>query len=132
MRDQTFSLNFQGSWQSTQFCYCWVNVDETDRLRTFTFSIQVGEPIASDSSLAQMARLQGEGVKKWWEGGAYEIAYVKDTKEGAWKIKRLEYQTLSRADYKPGRSHAKPIATNRFSQVYPRDPSGPDRLIKQA
>ncbi len=98
----------------------------------FTYSIQVGEPIDSDSVLVKMARLQGEGVRKWWEGGMYELSYVKDAGERTWKIKRLEYRTLARADYKPGRSYAKPISVNSFSKVYPHNPAGPDRLIPQA
>ena len=95
----------------------------------FSYSIQVGTPIDSDSVLVKMARLQGEGVIKWWEGGIYELSYVKDVKEGIWKIKRLEYRTLSRADYKPGRSYAKAISVPQFAKLYPKDPAGPDRLV---
>jgi len=98
----------------------------------FSYSIQVGSPIVSDSLLVKMARLQGEGIQKWWEGGVYALSYIKDAGDGTWKIKRLEYKTLSRADFKPGRSYAKPISVCRFSKVYPDDPAGPDRLITQA
>jgi hypothetical protein len=98
----------------------------------FSYSIQVGTPIESDSLLIKMARLQGEGIMKWWEGGTYEVSYVKANKGGSWKIKGLEYKTLSRADYRPGRSYAKPISVPQFSKVYPHDPAGPDRLVKSA
>ena len=95
----------------------------------FTYSIQVGTPIKSDSLFVKMARLQGEGIMKYWEGGIYEVAYVKDIKDGSWKIKRLEYRVVSKADYRPGKIYAKPISVPRFSRVYPEDQAGPDKLI---
>jgi hypothetical protein len=95
----------------------------------FTYSIQVGAPVASDSVLVDMARLQGGGIMKWWEGGTCDIFFVKKLKNGAWKIKRLEYLTMSKASYKPGRSCAGPISTPHFTKVYPEDPAGPDKLI---
>ena len=95
---------------------------------SFSYSIQVGAPIVSDSQLVQMARLHGEGIRKWWEGGTYEISYVKDSRDSAWKIKRLEYRVLSKADYRPGKPHARPISIPHFSEVYPEDPAGPDIL----
>jgi len=102
--------------------------DQKSAKARFSYSVQVGAPIESNSTLVQMARLQGEGILKWWEGGVYELAYVKDI-NGNWKIKKLEYRTLSRADYKPGRSYAKDISVPQFTKVYPKDPSGPDRLV---
>ena len=65
---------------------------------------------------------------KWWEGGIYEVSYLKDMKDGGWKIKRLEYRVLSKADYRPGKSCARPISVPLFSKVYPADPAGPDSL----
>jgi hypothetical protein len=93
----------------------------------FAYSIQVGTPIVSDLSLVKMARLHGEGIMKWWEGGTYEVSYMKDMKDG-WKIKRLEYRVFSKADYRPGKSRARPISIPLFSMVYPEDPAGPDML----
>jgi hypothetical protein len=72
----------------------------------FPFSIRVGRPLHTDSSLASMARLHGEGVRTWWEGGVYRVAYGRATIGGPWRITRLEYATLSRADYRAGRSYA--------------------------
>ncbi len=106
--------------------------DRASAKARFPFSIQAGAPIASDSQLVKMARLHGGGIMKWWEGGIYEVSYVKDIKEGGWKIKRLEYRVLSKADYRPGRSYSRPIVTSAFSTVYPHDPVGPDRLVTQA
>lgn len=97
----------------------------------FKYSIQVGAPIVSDSSLVKMARLHGEGIMKWWEGGTYGVSYIKDVKDGSWKIKKLEYNVLSRADYRPGKSYAKPIDIPLFSRTYPEDAAGPDRLVKK-
>ena len=63
----------------------------------------------------------------WWEGGAYKVTYRKDA-AGSWKISRLEYDTLSRADWRPGRSYAQPISVARLSTRFPADPQGPDDL----
>jgi len=98
----------------------------------FSYSIQAGAPMEDDSVLVQMARLHGEGIRKWWEGGIYEITYVKDTKDGSWKITRLEHRVLARADFKPGGSQARPISVVPFNKVYPEEPMGPDRLITSA
>jgi hypothetical protein len=67
---------------------------------------------------------------KWWEGGIHEVSYVKDIQDEAWKIKRIEYRVLSKADYRAGRSYAKPIDVPAFSKTYPADPTGPDKLIR--
>ena len=94
----------------------------------FPYSIQVGAPIEDASVLVQMARLHGEGIRKWWEGGSYKITYVKDAKDGSWRITRLEHRVLARADYQAGRSQIKPISVAPFTKVYPEEPTGPDRL----
>jgi hypothetical protein len=95
----------------------------------FTYSIKVGMPFETDSSLASMARLQGEGVRTWWEGGLYRGTYRKEAADGNWKISRLEYDTLSRADWRSGRSYARPIAASCFSTRFPADQQGPDALV---
>lgn len=106
-----------------------VSADRLTAKAVFPYSIQVGRPIETESSLAAMARLQGEGVEMWWEGGVYRVSYRKDAAEGRWKIRRLEYDTLSRADYRPGRTYATAIAVAQLSTRYPEDPQGPDALI---
>jgi len=93
----------------------------------FAYSLQVGAPIISDSQLVEMARLQGQGIIKWWEGGIHEVSYVKEGE--SWKIKRLEYRVIAKAKYTPGRSYAKPIHVPAFSKTYPADRTGPDKLI---
>jgi len=94
----------------------------------FPYSIQVGIPFETETSLAAMARLHGEGVRTWWEGGVYRVHYRKDV-AGHWKISRLEYDMLSRADYRSGKSYAQPISVSRFATRFPADPQGPDDLI---
>ncbi len=92
----------------------------------FSYSMQAGAAMTGDSSLVEMARLQGEGIVHWWEGGILEVSCVK--KDGAWKIRKLEFLETSKADYKPGRTYAKPIEIPVFSSTFPANPSGPDRL----
>jgi hypothetical protein len=48
---------------------------------------------------------------------------------GHWKISRLEYDTLSCADYRPGKSYAQPISVSRFATRFPADQQGPDDLV---
>jgi len=106
-----------------------VAVDRLSAEARFPYFVQVGTPIESDSSLVHMARLHGGGVLKWCEAGVYRASYVKDPKNGKWKIKRLEYQVLSKTDYRPGKTYAQPVSVPLFTRTYPEDPSGPDRLI---
>jgi len=104
-----------------------VAADRRNATGQFPYSMQVGTPMTANSSLVEMARLQGEGIVKWWEGGIYEASYVKVGE--SWKINRLEYRAASKADYKPGRTYAKPIDVPAFSSVFPKNPAGPDRLV---
>ena len=97
-------------------------------MAVFPYSIQVGMPFETETSLAAMARLHGEGVRTWWEGGVYRVNYRKDA-SGHWKISRLEYDTLSRADYRSGKSYAQPISVPRFGTCFPADHHGPDDLV---
>jgi hypothetical protein len=107
------------------------SVDVSPDLRSatavFPYSIQVGMPFETESSLAAMARLHGEGVRTWWEGGVYKVTYRKD-EAGSWTISRLEYDTQSRADWRTGRRYAQPISVARLSTRFPADPHGPDGL----
>jgi hypothetical protein len=109
-----------------------VSADRLSAGAQFPYSIQVGAPMPPDSQLAQMARLQGEGIIKWCESGTYEISYAKDSRDGGWKIQKLEYRVLSKTDYRPGRSYARPISVPLFARTFPEDPAGPDRLIGPA
>ncbi len=105
-----------------------VSADRKSATAVFPYSIQVGAALESDSSLVAMARLHGEGVRTWWEGGVYKVAYRKEI-AGGWRIGRLEYDTLARADYRPGKSYAQPIGVARMAMRFPEDPQGPDELV---
>jgi hypothetical protein len=105
-----------------------VSLDLQSAKAVFPYSIQVGMPFETETSLAAMARLHGEGVRTWWEGGVYRVNYRKD-EMGHWKISRLEYDTLSRADYRSGKSYAQPISVSRFATRFPADEHGPDDLV---
>lgn len=102
-----------------------VATDRSSADARFPCSIQVGAPIVPDSPLARMARLHGERILRWWEGGTYEASYARDPRDGGWRIERLEYKVLSRAD----RSRGKPMSIPLFSRAFPEDPAGPDRLL---
>ncbi|MBN2318187.1 MAG: nuclear transport factor 2 family protein [Acidobacteria bacterium] len=104
-----------------------VAADRKTATGQFPYSMQVGTPMTEDTSLVKMARLQGEGIVKWWEGGTHEVTCVKVGE--SWKIRRLEYRLVSKADYRPGRTHARAIDIPAFSKVYPADPAGPDKLV---
>jgi len=105
-----------------------VSPDLRSAKAVFPYSIQVGMPFETETSLAAMARLHGEGVRTWWEGGVYRVNYRKD-EAGHWKISRLEYDTLSRADYRSGKSYAQPISALRIATRFPGDQQGPDDLV---
>jgi hypothetical protein len=56
------------------------------------------------------------------------VSYRKDA-AGKWKIGRLEYDTLSRADYRTGKRYAQPITVARLEIRFPDDAQGPDALV---
>ncbi len=93
----------------------------------FPYSMQVGVPMTGHSSLVDMARLQGEGIVYGWEGGVCEVSYVK--KDDAWVINKLAYLAALKADYRPGRLSARPMAVSLFAETFPQNPTGPDRLL---
>lgn len=103
--------------------------DRLSATASFPYSIQVGAPIEAAGSLVSMARLHGEGVRTWWEGGIYRLRYRRAAVAGGWRIGRLEYRTLARADYRLGRAYAGPIEVSPLTVRYPVDPQGPDALV---
>jgi hypothetical protein len=109
-----------------------VAADRMTAKAEFPYSIQVGAPMASESSLVNMARLHGGGIVKWHESGVYAISYAKDARTGSWQMHRLEYRVSSQTDYRPGKAYADPISVPSFVKLYPEDPAGPDSLIIQA
>lgn len=69
-----------------------------------------------------------EGLtRQWWEGGVYENTYVKE--DGIWKFKILDYRGLWHADVEKGWAHTPPNLYPFFSEIYPKDPIGPDEIL---
>ena len=68
-----------------------VTLGEEGRRATGTFhtGVQISTPLQSDSTLAQMARLQGQMAAHRWESGRFDGQYVKA--QGQWRILDLRY-----------------------------------------
>jgi hypothetical protein len=107
-----------------------VATDRKSAKARFHCLMQAGAQVVSDLPMMEMARLQGQGILQWWEGGMYENCYVRDG--GVWKIKRLDYRAIWQADYALGWAYSKPGYIRPFSKTYPEDPTGPDKLTAPA
>ena len=57
---------------------------------TFHAKVRIDRPITDDSSLGQMARLQGLSSESRWQSGRFEVDYVRQ--QDQWKISRLFYR----------------------------------------
>ncbi|MEJ0005866.1 MAG: hypothetical protein WDM77_05625 [Steroidobacteraceae bacterium] len=80
-------MNWAPTWQQGSL---EVSADRRAAQGVFPYSIQVGMPLETESSLGAMARLHGEGVWTWWEGGVYRVDYRRSAGDGRWQIRRLE------------------------------------------
>lgn len=109
-----------------------VSADRLSASAVFPYSIRMGAPVETVTSHADMARVHGDAVQAWWEGGVYHIAYRRDSVQSRWRIGRLEYETLSRADYRAGRTYALPITVPAIAKTYPEDGHGPDALVRRS
>lgn len=56
----------------------------------FHCMVQTATPLVGQSSLVEMARLQGQHGETWWEAGVHELDCVKV--EGQWTIRQLAYR----------------------------------------
>jgi hypothetical protein len=56
---------------------------------TFHVDVELSSPLQGDSTIVEMARLQGHVADRRWEAGRFEAKYVKTT--GQWKMASLEY-----------------------------------------
>ena len=90
------------------------STDRKSAKALFPYSIRVGSPMDESLQLVQMARLHGGGILHWLESGHCEVSFVKDGE--SWKISRIEYRSAQ-----TGR-------TAKFTQTYPENALGPDRL----
>ena len=57
---------------------------------TFHTEVQISTPLLGDSTVAQMARLQGQMADRRWESGRFDARYVK-APGGLWKMAALQY-----------------------------------------
>jgi hypothetical protein len=56
---------------------------------TFHTEVQISTPLQGDSTVAQMARLQGQMADRRWESGRFDARYVKV--QARWKMASLRY-----------------------------------------
>jgi carotenoid cleavage dioxygenase len=70
----------------------------------------------------------GGQTRQWWEGGLYENTYIKQ--DGVWKIQVLNYRPVWHAKFEDGWAHTPPNFVPFFSEVFPKDPLGPDELMQ--
>jgi SnoaL-like domain len=68
-----------------------VTIGDSGLLATATFhaEVELSNPLQGDSTVAQMARLQGQVAYRRWEAGRFDAQYVKI--RGEWKIASLRY-----------------------------------------
>ena len=56
---------------------------------TFHCEVELCTPLEGDSTIAQMARLQGHVASRRWESGRFEASYVKT--RGQWQMESVSY-----------------------------------------
>lgn len=66
-----------------------IAADGAHATATFHCEVELTSPLRADSTLAQMARLQGQVAERHWEAGRFEARYVKT--EGQWRMAALRY-----------------------------------------
>jgi SnoaL-like protein len=66
-----------------------ISADGLRASATTHVEVEVSTPLAGDSTLVQMARLQGNVAERHWESGRFEAQYMKTG--GQWKMTTLNY-----------------------------------------
>jgi hypothetical protein len=66
-----------------------IAADGAHAAATFHCDVELTAPLPTDSTLAQMARLQGQVAERHWEAGRFEARYVKSA--GQWQITALRF-----------------------------------------
>jgi ketosteroid isomerase-like protein len=66
-----------------------IAADGAHATATFHCEVELSTPLPADSTLAQMARLQGQVAERHWEAGRFEARYVK--RDGQWKTAALRF-----------------------------------------
>jgi hypothetical protein len=67
-----------------------IDADGAHATATFHCEVELSRPLPAHSTLAQMARLQGQVAERHWEAGHFEARYVKT--DGQWKMAALRYR----------------------------------------
>jgi ketosteroid isomerase-like protein len=67
-----------------------IAADGAHATAAFHCEVELSSPLPTDSTLAQMARLQGQVAERRWEAGHFEARYVKT--DGQWKMAALRYR----------------------------------------
>jgi hypothetical protein len=75
-----------------------------------------------------MKDIAPNAIKQWWEGGIYENTYTRE--DGIWKLKVLNYRAIWHGLFETGWAHTPPKFVPFYSETYPKDPLGPDELMK--
>jgi hypothetical protein len=64
--------------------------DRRSATATFACLAQIAVPLGGSGSLVDMARLQGQHARTWWENGIHELECARTA--AGWQIRRLEYR----------------------------------------
>jgi hypothetical protein len=64
--------------------------DRRSAVARFHCLAQIAAPLRGNASVVEMARLQGQHDRTWWESGIHELDCVKTG--AAWKIRNLAYR----------------------------------------
>jgi len=67
-----------------------VSADGQQAAATFHVEVELGTPLTVDSTVAEMARLQGHFADRRWENGRFDARYVKSA--GVWRMATLSYR----------------------------------------
>jgi hypothetical protein len=95
--------------------------DRSTALGRFRCLMQAGSHESRPNASTRLAR-------QWWEGGIYENGYVRE--EGIWKLQLLNYRVVYHGTFEKGWAHTPPNFVPFFNEIYPKDPLGPDELMK--
>jgi hypothetical protein len=66
-----------------------ISEDQREASATFHVEVELSTPLRGDSTIVEMARLQGNVADRRWESGRFEARYVNSA--GQWKIASLDY-----------------------------------------
>jgi hypothetical protein len=87
-RQQKAALIHQAYRQGTAAVIA-LSADRLQATATFPVEVKLSAPLRGDSTVAKMARLQGQMASSRWEAGRFEAKYVKT--QGHWKMATLNY-----------------------------------------